>query len=104
MKRFVELEGIEPSTYCMPCSRASQLRYSPIEFLLWACPFRGSPRNIVLTFAILEYKMVGVNKYCRSGGMADAVASKAIEGNLMGVQVPSPALNCTVDPKDSVPV
>lgn len=24
--------------------------------------------------------------------MADAVASKAIEGNLMGVQVPSPAL------------
>lgn len=30
--------------------------------------------------------------------MADAVASKAIEGNLMGVQVPSPALNCTVDP------
>ena len=27
----------------------------------------------------------------RSGGMADAAASKAVEGNLMGVQVPSPA-------------
>ena len=25
--------------------------------------------------------------------MADAAASKAVEGNLMGVQVPSPALN-----------
>ena len=29
--------------------------------------------------------------------MADAAASKAAEGNLMGVQVPSPALNWTVD-------
>lgn len=32
--------------------------------------------------------------------MADAAASKAAEGNLMGVQVPSPAPYLTANPKD----
>ena len=51
-----------------------------------------SPEIYVLTCVILDYKIGDVNHFCRSGGMADAAASKAAEGNLMGVQVPSPAL------------
>ena len=28
---FVEVRGVEPLTYCMPCNRSSQLSYTPIE-------------------------------------------------------------------------